>query len=29
VNRLQCLNVGMADFATSSVSYDMYAVRSR
>ena len=29
VNRLQCLNVGMADFATSSVSYDVYAVRSR
>ena len=29
LNRLQCLNVGMADFATSSVSYDTYAVRSR
>lgn len=27
VNRLQCINVGMADFASSSVSYDMYAVR--
>jgi hypothetical protein len=29
LNRLQCLNVGMADFATSSVSYDTYAVHSR
>jgi hypothetical protein len=28
LNRLQCLNVGMAVFATSSVSYDTYAVRS-
>jgi hypothetical protein len=29
LNRLQCLNVGMADFATSSVSYDTYAVHSQ
>jgi len=29
LNRLQCLNVGMADFATSSVSYDTYAVHAR
>jgi hypothetical protein len=29
LNRLQCLNLGMADFATSSVSYDTYAVHSR
>jgi hypothetical protein len=29
LNRLQCLNVGMADFGTSSVSYDTYAVHSR
>jgi hypothetical protein len=29
LNRLQCLNVGMADFATNSVSYDTYAVHSR
>ena len=29
LNRLQCLNVGMTDFATSSVSYDTHAVRSR
>lgn len=28
LNRLQCLNVGMADFATSRVSYDTYAVHS-
>jgi hypothetical protein len=29
LNRLQCLNFGMADFATSSVSYDTYAVHSQ
>jgi hypothetical protein len=29
LNRLQCLYVGMADFATSTVSYDAYAVHSR
>jgi hypothetical protein len=29
LNRLQCLNVGMADFATSSVSYDTYAVHNQ
>jgi len=29
LNRLQCLNVGMADLATSTVSYDTYAVHSR
>lgn len=29
LNRLQCLNVGMADFATSTVSYDTYAVHSK
>jgi hypothetical protein len=29
LNRLQCLSVGMADMATSSVHYDTYAVHSR
>ena len=29
LNRLQCVNVGMFDAATSSVSYDVYAVHSR
>jgi hypothetical protein len=29
LNRLQCLNVGMFDAATSSVSYDTYALHSR
>lgn len=28
LNRLQCLNVGMVDLATSCVSYDTYAVNS-
>lgn len=27
VNRLQCLNIGEADFTTAIVSYDVYAVR--
>lgn len=27
LNRLQCLNVGEVDFASSAVRYDMYAVR--
>ena len=27
LNRLQCLNVGVADFAAHTVSYDTYAVR--
>jgi hypothetical protein len=29
LNRLQCVNVGMAVFATSTVSYDTYAVHTR
>jgi hypothetical protein len=29
LNRLQCVSVGASDLATSSVSYDTYAVRSR
>lgn len=29
LNRLQCVSVGEADLATSTVSYDTYAVRSR
>jgi hypothetical protein len=29
LNRLQCLNVGMADFAASTVTYDTYVVHSK
>jgi hypothetical protein len=29
LNRLQCINVGMADWASSSVRYDTYAVHSK
>lgn len=29
LNRLQCVNVGAVDLATSTVSYDTYAVRSK
>jgi hypothetical protein len=29
LNRLQCISVGASDLATSSVSYDTYAVRSK
>lgn len=27
LNRLQCVNIGEADFTTASVSYDVYALR--